>query len=61
MADLWLTLVATCLVFGYAGNLYPKKTGRDPVRWTVAGVLLNGAILAAMLVAGGRTQRARQY
>ena len=61
MADLWLTLVVTCLVFGYAGNLYAKKTGRDPVRWTVAGVLLNGAILAVMLVAGGRTQRVRQY
>ena len=61
MADLWLTLVITCIIFGYAGNFYAKKTGRDPVRWTALGVFLNVFILGLMIVMGGRSQKVRQY
>jgi peptidoglycan biosynthesis protein MviN/MurJ (putative lipid II flippase) len=61
MSQLWLTLVLTCVIFGYAGNFYAKKTGRDPLRWTILGVLLNVLILAAMVIAGGQSAKAGQY
>ena len=61
MADVWLTLVITSLVFGGAGYLYAKKSGRDPVRWVALGVVLNARVLLAMIVVGGRSQKTRQF
>ncbi len=61
MPDLWLVFVITCIVFGYAGNFYAKKTGRGPVRWAIFGVLLNVLILAAIVFVDGRSQKAKQY
>ncbi len=61
MPTLWLTLVLTSVVFGYAGNFYAKKTGRDPVRWTILGVVLNVLVLAVMLIVGNRSAKAREF
>lgn len=61
MIALWLTLVFTCIVFGYAGYLFATKTGRDPVRWTILGALFNVLILGVFVVVGGRSQKAKQY
>jgi hypothetical protein len=61
MPDLWLTLVITCVIFGYAGNFYAKKTGRSPFWWILGGVVLNILILGVMLVVGGRSPKAKQF
>ena len=60
MPDLWLSIVLTCVIFGYAGNFFAKKTGRNTVLWTFLGVLFNILILAAMIFVGDRSQKAKQ-
>jgi hypothetical protein len=57
MASLWLTLVITCIIFGYAGNVFAKKTGRDPVRWTILGVALNVLILGVIFIVGEHSKK----
>lgn len=61
MIVLWLTLVVTGVFAGYAGRIFAQRTGRDPVRWTAAGVLLNIFILMAILATGRHSQKARDY
>ena len=61
VSDLWLVLVLACVIFGYAGNFFAKKTGRNTVLWTLLGVLISILILAAMIFVGGRSQKAKQY
>jgi uncharacterized membrane protein YfcA len=61
MIVLWLTLVVTGVLAGYAGRIFAQRTGRDPVRWTVAGVLLNVFVLMVMLATGRHSQKTRDY
>jgi len=61
MIILWLTLVITGVLAGYAGRIFAERTGRDPVRWTVAGVLLNVFVLMVMLATGRHSQKVRDY
>lgn len=60
MTLLWLTLVITGVLAGFAGRIFAQKTGRDPLRWTVVGVLLNVFVLMVMLAAG-RHSKVRDY
>lgn len=60
-SGLWLTLVITCVIFGYAGNFFAKKTGRDPLRWTILGIGLNVLILALIVAVGNRSEKEREY
>jgi hypothetical protein len=61
MTTLWLTLVITGVMAGYAGRIFAQKTGRDPIRWTVLGVALNIFALIFMLALGRRSQKVRDY
>jgi uncharacterized membrane protein YfcA len=61
MIVLWLTLVITGVLAGYAGRTFAHKTGRDPLHWTVAGILLNVFVLMVMLAASRHSQKARDY
>lgn len=60
MTLLWLTLVTTGALAGVAGRIYAQTTGRDPLRWTIVGVLLNVFVLMVMLAAG-RQPKVRDY
>ena len=61
MGDLWLTLIVTCIIFGYAGNFFAKKTGRNPLHWTILGAALNVVVLGLMVIVGGRSRKVREY
>jgi len=61
MADLWLTLIITCIVFGYAGYLFAKKTGRNTMQWALLGAGLNIVILAVILTTENRSKKVRRF
>ena len=61
MTTLWLTLVITGVMAGYAGRIFAQKTGRDPVRWTIIGAALNIFVLIFMLALGRRSQKVRDF
>jgi hypothetical protein len=54
MTDLWLVLVVTSAICGVAGYVYAKKTGRDPLVWTLVGIVLNIFVVAVLV---GREKR----
>jgi hypothetical protein len=51
--SLWLVIVATSAIFGIAGYVYAKKTGRNPTLWLVLGVVLNILVVAFLSLRGG--------
>jgi drug/metabolite transporter (DMT)-like permease len=58
MDDMWLALVLTSVVFGAAGYVFAKKTGRNPALWTVMGLLLN-VVVVIFLAAKSNPNRSR--
>jgi len=48
-----LVIVATSAIFGIAGYVYAKKTGRNPTLWLVLGVVLNILVVAFLSLRGG--------
>ena len=54
MDNLWLIIVVTSAVFGIAGYIFAKKTGRDPRVWVVLGVFLNFVVLALLSIKSER-------
>jgi hypothetical protein len=41
MAELWLGMVISTAICGFIGYAFARKTGRNPVFWTVLGGVLN--------------------
>ena len=57
VADLWLVIVLTSAVCGVVGYVFAKKTGRNPVVWTTAGVVLNVVALLVLAMVGSRRRK----
>jgi hypothetical protein len=50
--SLWLVIVVTSAIFGIAGYVYAKKTGRNPTLWLLLGVILNVLVVAFLSLRG---------
>ena len=61
MADLWLSVVLTSVLFGTAGAVFARQAGRNPIRWAILGAALNVGILVLMFIFGRRAQKAGGY
>jgi hypothetical protein len=61
MDDFWILVALLSLLVGGAGYFFAKRTGRNPVLWSVLGVMLNvfGMILISFAAASRRKNLGR--
>ncbi len=61
MDEMWTIAALLSLLAGGAGYLFAKRTGRNPVLWSVLGVALNifGVVLISFAAASTRKSTTR--